>query len=185
MRDGPLVFNANAEDERGGVGSATRDRMMQGMQWGRGGAVKFGVIALLVGVAAAIAIWQPWRMRASADADDPRLVAEGRAIYAEHCASCHGNNLEGQANWQKRLPNGRLPAPPHDASGHTWHHSDRQLFELTTNGVSGIVPGYESDMPAFKSILSDKRIWAVIAFIKNGWPKEVRSRQEQLNQNGK
>src|SRR5205807_2276140 len=50
--------------------------------------------------------------------NDAALVARGKAIYAEHCAACHGANLEGQANWRSRLPNGRLPAPPHDASGH-------------------------------------------------------------------
>jgi mono/diheme cytochrome c family protein len=155
------------------------------MQRHRSRAIAFGVIALGTSIAAAIGVWQPWRAQASADADDPRLVADGRAIYAEHCASCHGSNLEGQANWQERLPNGRLPAPPHDASGHTWHHPDRQLFDLTANGVSGIVPGYESDMPAFKSILSDQQIWAVLAFIKSRWPRDIRFRQEQLNKNAK
>jgi mono/diheme cytochrome c family protein len=155
------------------------------MQRGRGRAITYGIVALFASGGAAVGIWQPWQTRASADADDPRLVAEGRVIYAEHCASCHGKNLEGQANWKERLPNGRLPAPPHDASGHTWHHTDRQLFDLTKSGVSGILPGYESDMPAFNLVLSDEQIWAVIAFIKNSWPKDIRSRQEQLNQNAK
>lgn len=145
----------------------------------------YGVIALPACIATLIAIWQPWRMPPSADAADPRLVAEGRAIYAEHCASCHGKNLEGQANWKERLPNGRLPAPPHDASGHTWHHPDQQLFDLTKSGVSEILPGYESDMPAFRSVLSDPQIWAVISFIKNSWPQDIRARQEQLNKNAK
>src|SRR5258706_16269853 len=114
------------------------------------------------------------------DPNDPALTARGKVVYAEHCASCHGANLEGQPNWRKRLPNGRLPAPPHDATGHTWHHSDRQLFEMTKNGVSDMVPGYQSDMPAFKSGLSDQQIWAVLAFIKNGWPADIRRRQERL-----
>jgi mono/diheme cytochrome c family protein len=83
------------------------------------------------------------------------------------------------------LPNGRLPAPPHDATGHTWHHTDRQLFAITAQGVSGMVPGYESDMPAFKSALTDQQIWAVIAFIKKSWPTEIRLRQERLNQSAK
>jgi mono/diheme cytochrome c family protein len=135
----------------------------------------------MVAVAATVAIWQPWGTQLSVDGDDPRLVAEGRAAYAEHCASCHGKNLEGQPNWRERLPNSRLPAPPHDSSGHTWHHRDRQLFEITKDGVSGMVPGYQSDMPAFKSNLSDKEIWAVLAFIKSTWPEEIRQRQERLN----
>jgi cytochrome c len=56
-----------------------------------------------------------------ADPLNARQVASGRSIYDRHCASCHGGNLEGQPEWRSRLPNGRLPAPPHDDSGHTWH----------------------------------------------------------------
>jgi mono/diheme cytochrome c family protein len=141
--------------------------------------------AAVVAVAATVVLWQPWRTQDAADADNPRLVAAGRTVYAEHCASCHGKNLEGQPRWRERLPNGRLPAPPHDASGHTWHHPDRQLFEITKNGVTGMVPGYQSDMPAFASSLSDEQIWAVLAFIKSGWPEDIRQRQERLNRNAK
>ncbi|WP_119461457.1 cytochrome c [Rhodospirillaceae bacterium SYSU D60014] len=112
------------------------------------------------------------------DPDDPAQVALGQQVYATHCAACHGANLEGQPNWRERKPDGRLPAPPHDASGHTWHHSDAQLVELTKKGVSGIVPGYESDMPAFEDVLTNREIAAVIAFIKNTWPPEIRRRQE-------
>ena len=62
--------------------------------------------------------------------DDGKLVALGQQIYAEQCAACHGDNLEGQANWQSRHEDGRLPAPPHDETGHTWHHADELLFGL-------------------------------------------------------
>jgi mono/diheme cytochrome c family protein len=51
------------------------------------------------------------------DPNDPKLVTRGKMIYAEHCASCHGANLEGQPDWQHRLPNGRMPAPPHARQG--------------------------------------------------------------------
>src|SRR5436305_1662044 len=77
--------------------------------------------------------------------NDPALTARGKVVYAEQCASCHGSNLEGKPNWRKRLPNGRLPAPPHDATGHTWHHSDKQLFDMVKNDTTGIMPGYETD----------------------------------------
>ena len=114
-----------------------------------------------------------------ADADDPAQLALGRRVYAEHCASCHGANLEGQPDWQTRRPDGRLPAPPHDATGHTWHHPDAQLIELTRKGLSGILPGYESDMPAFGDVLTGAEIGAVIAFIKSTWPPEIRRRREE------
>ena len=132
-------------------------------------------------LATVVAIWQPWHSVLSADATDSRLVAEGRAVYAARCASCHGEELEGQPNWRERMPNGRLPAPPHDAGGHSWHHSDRQLFTITKNGVAGVVAGYQSDMPAFKDVLSDRQIWAVLAYIKSRWPEQIRERQQQLN----
>ncbi|MGA1161369.1 MAG: c-type cytochrome, partial [Burkholderiaceae bacterium] len=52
---------------------------------------------------------------------DNAVVLRGEVVYANNCARCHGVNLEGEANWRVRLPNGKLPAPPHDETGHTWH----------------------------------------------------------------
>jgi mono/diheme cytochrome c family protein len=115
------------------------------------------------------------------DANDPAVIARGKVVYAEQCASCHGAKLEGQPNWRERLPNGRLPAPPHDPTGHTWHHSDRQLFEMTKNGTAGMMPGYETDMPAYKDVLSDADILAVLSYIESTWPADIRERQQRLN----
>lgn len=70
-----------------------------------------------------------------------------------------------------RLPTGRLPAPPHDATGHTWHHSDRQLFRIVDEGPAAIMPGYETDMPGFGQVMSDIEIKAVLDYIKGTWPE--------------
>ena len=118
-----------------------------------------------------------------ADASNGALVATGAKIYAQHCAACHGAKLEGQPNWRARLPNGRLPAPPHDESGHTWHHPDGVLFGITKHGlVPGryAPPGYESDMPAFAGKLTDEEIWAVLSFIESHWksPDVLEARAE-------
>ncbi|MAD35436.1 MULTISPECIES: c-type cytochrome [Tistrella] len=107
-------------------------------------------------------------------------IVRGKEIYAQNCASCHGANLEGQPDWKRRLENGRMPAPPHDESGHTWHHSDQDLFAITKLGVGGVVPGYESDMLAFGDILSDEDITAVLAFIKSTWPERQRDVQARI-----
>ncbi|MBI1260617.1 MAG: c-type cytochrome [Rhizobiales bacterium] len=107
-------------------------------------------------------------------------IALGQKVYGEYCASCHGVNLEGQPDWKRRLENGRMPAPPHDESGHTWHHSDQDLFAITKLGVGGVVPGYESDMLAFGEILSDEEIAAVLAFIKSTWPERQRDVQARI-----
>lgn len=94
---------------------------------------------------------------------------KGRRIYLAECASCHGANLEGQANWRQRLPSGKLPAPPHDASGHTWHHTDQVLFDITKKGPAAYSSGYQTDMPAFADKLTDEDIAAVLGFIKSSW----------------
>ncbi|MGF1592393.1 MAG: c-type cytochrome [Kiloniellaceae bacterium] len=118
---------------------------------------------------------------AGLDPGDSGKVALGARIYAEHCASCHGESLEGQANWRQRGPDGRLPAPPHDASGHTWHHSGEQLFALTKYGPATLAGGgYESDMPAYEGTLGDAEIWAVLSYIKSRWPAEIRARHDRI-----
>jgi cytochrome c len=60
--------------------------------------------------------------------NDKIITSLGKEIYTNNCASCHGKNLEGQPNWRERNDAGYLPAPPHDKTGHTWHHSDAYLF---------------------------------------------------------
>jgi mono/diheme cytochrome c family protein len=130
---------------------------------------------------------------ASAPGDDPRAdphnaakVAAGGKRYAQHCASCHGVNLEGHPDWRRRLPNGRLPAPPHDESGHTWHHPDSVLFGITKNGlVPPYAPkGYESDMPAFGGKITDEEIWAVLAYIKSHWTsRDVLAARAEMTRN--
>ncbi|MSO71179.1 MAG: cytochrome c [Alphaproteobacteria bacterium] len=120
----------------------------------------------------------------STDALSPQAptLAVGERIYADHCASCHGTKLEGQPDWQRRLPDGTLPAPPHDATGHTWHHSDRELWAVVRNG--GGAEGQtraRTSMPAFAGTLSDQDIRAVVAYIKSRWPQEIRERQARIN----
>lgn len=117
-----------------------------------------------------------------AGCESRRDLAQGERLYAQHCAACHGARLEGQPSWQKKLPNGRFPAPPHDDSGHTWHHPDEALFAMTKYGL---VPphapaGYESDMPAFGATLSDAEIRAVLAYIRSRWSSEVRRLRAEM-----
>ena len=126
---------------------------------------------------AALYIAIPSKTPPAADHTNAKLVDTGRRIYGAECASCHGSNLEGQQNWRARLPNGKLPAPPHDASGHTWHHSDKALFDITKKGVAAYPRGYQTDMPAFGDRLSDDEIAAILAFIKSTWPTEILRRQ--------
>ncbi len=111
-----------------------------------------------------------------------QVVAVGQAIYVKQCARCHGDDLQGQPNFRQRLPNGKMPAPAHDETGHTWHHPDWQLFEITKTGQQPFrPPEYKTDMPAYKDILTDGEIWAVLAFIKNSWPIYIQERQSEFS----
>ncbi len=117
-------------------------------------------------------------------ANDPQIVARGATVYRGHCASCHGVNLEGEvADWRSPGPDGLLPAPPHDETGHTWHHPDQVLFDITKLGVvrAANLQNHQSAMPAYEGVLTDDEIIAVLSFIKSTWPADIRQRHDQLN----
>ncbi len=111
------------------------------------------------------------------------MLKQGALIYQARCASCHGVHLEGQANWRERGADGRMPAPPHDSSGHTWHHPDDVLIRITTEGVAKAVgmPDYATNMPAFGDSLSDADIVAVLSWIKSQWAPETRRHHDDIN----
>ncbi len=116
-------------------------------------------------------------------------IVNGQRLYAENCASCHGASLQGQPDWQSQNPDGTLPAPPHDQTGHTWHHDDVLLFEYTKLGGAGAlskrgVANFNSGMPAFDEILSDQEILDVLAYIKSTWPRRVQEIQKSRSQGG-
>lgn len=115
-----------------------------------------------------------------------RDVAAGATGYADNCAACHGEKLEGQPNWRTPGDDGALPAPPHDASGHTWHHDNALLFNYTKLGgqklleMNGIVD-FKSGMPGFGEQLSDAQIWDILAYIQSTWPSKVQEANASLN----
>ncbi|MFN0264221.1 c-type cytochrome [Tepidamorphus sp. 3E244] len=152
-----------------------------------GGDRVVAVVAALV--AAMVVLGLGWRFISPGESagllepGDDAIVAQGEALYADHCASCHGTSLEGEADWRSRKPDGMLPAPPHDESGHTWHHPDQMLFEITKYGVQRFAgEDYRSDMPAYEGVLSDAEIIAVLSYIKSRWSSELQARHDTLNQ---
>jgi mono/diheme cytochrome c family protein len=123
----------------------------------------------------------------NADPDNKQQVSRGALIYKRFCSLCHGANLEGQPKWRIRKKDGKLPAPPHDETGHTWHHADDLLFGITKQGlVPPYAPAnYKSDMPAWGDTLKDEDIWAVLAYIKSRWPAKTRKIQAELNKDSR
>jgi len=133
---------------------------------------------------AVAAVWRLVPTEMKIDHTARALVARGEPLYAQYCASCHGARLEGQPDWQSRNAQGRLPAPPHDDSGHTWHHDDIVLFEVTKYGIAKHAPpGYQSDMPGFADRMSDAEIVATLAFIKSRWTGEVHGKRGAAGMN--
>jgi len=117
--------------------------------------------------------------------DDPDMVARGVDVYAATCAACHGVDLKGEPEWRTRGADGLMPAPPHDETGHTWHHPDALLIELTTRGPAAVIGrDYASAMPGYQDVLSERDILAALAYIKSTWPPEVIARHDQMNAGG-
>ena len=111
-----------------------------------------------------------------------RDTASGAALYSEHCASCHGANLEGQPDWRTPGIDGVLPAPPHDETGHTWHHVTDLLLDYTKLGGAAAlsargVTGFNSGMPAFGDALTDDEILDILGFIRSRWPDRLKEVQ--------
>ena len=145
---------------------------------------------IITGVGAAVTIGlviavYSFRTGNSVENTTPPDPVQGAALYAANCASCHGKNLQGQPNWQERRADNTLPAPPHDDSGHTWHHPDSVLFaytkfggqaSLNENGLTAIT----SAMPAFEDILSDDEIRNTLAYIRSRWSERARKKQAEL-----
>ena len=137
--------------------------------------------ALLGSVTILLAVY-PFEARA-APPIQPEVVdlPNGRTLYAENCAACHGENLEGQEDWQTPGDDGLPKAPPHDETGHTWHHGDALLFKYTKIGGKEALAQqgieFNSGMPGFADSLSDQDIWDILAFIKSTWSDRIREVQ--------
>ena len=141
--------------------------------------LKYPAGAAVVGLAAIAAVWL---LAAPGVMGGGGNVASGARLYGEACAACHGATLQGQADWQTPGPDGIYPAPPHDETGHTWHHSDAVLAAyVKLGGAQALaaqgVTGFASGMPAFGSRFSDREISDILAFIKSKWPEPARAVQ--------
>jgi mono/diheme cytochrome c family protein len=109
-------------------------------------------------------------------------IERGELTYQQYCASCHGKNGEGQRPDLPPGPDetGLIPAPPHNDSGHTWHHADSILIDIITNGGLGD-PSAFYPMPAFSDQLSSEQIRLVLAYIKTMWTQQQRGQQAMIS----
>lgn len=107
---------------------------------------------------------------------DQELVEAGELLYRANCAACHGIDLSGDPDWKTPNPDGSYPPPPHDSSGHTWHHSDRLLLELIRDGSD--FP--QTRMPSFGDTLTEQEIISILEYLKSNWGSREREFQWQV-----
>jgi mono/diheme cytochrome c family protein len=133
------------------------------------------LVAVMIGIASQIPVARAANELAPLDSN---LVKYGHALYEQYCASCHGANAEGAPNWQERDKNGELPAPPHNAEGHTWRHSDADLYMMVRKGWRDPFNKTKRlTMPAFQDVLTPEQTRAVITYLKSVWTPEEREFQ--------
>ena len=138
-------------------------------------------------IAIASLVAPSWNASAQTASEDLPIMPEtvdlsqGATLYAENCAACHGAELEGQPDWRSPGPDGILPAPPHDDTGHTWHHSDSVLYNYTALGGNEVMARmglpFDSGMPGFADILTPQEIWNILAYIQSTWPDRIQEMQ--------
>ena len=98
-------------------------------------------------------------------------VKRGATLYDANCVKCHGGRTGGNL---KDIP------PRHNANGHTWHHADQQLIDMTLNGITFSLE--DQKMPAFKDKLSQEDVRAILAYIKTWWTEEQRDEQRKVTE---
>lgn len=109
---------------------------------------------------------------------DENQLALGKKVFVTHCAVCHGDNAQGDANWRQRNPDGTFPPPPLNGTGHAWHHSVDVLYEIISDGSQ---PG-QGKMPPWKDKLSREQIEATIMWFQSLWPDQVYAAWYEMQQ---
>ena len=99
-------------------------------------------------------------------------VAQGKELFRQNCAVCHGQNGEATPDWKQTDANGNYPPPPLNGSAHTWHH-DLDLLRRTIREGGQKLGGV---MPAFEDKLDATQIDSIIAFFQSKWPDEIYQR---------
>jgi mono/diheme cytochrome c family protein len=111
-------------------------------------------------------------------------LVQGHVLYQAYCAGCHGDKGQGQfpaAPLEPSLITGRIGAPPHDETGHSWHHSDDLLVRYVLEG--GFTdPANFYPMPAFGWRVSVDEARQIVGYIMTLWTDEQRMMQRRTTQ---
>jgi len=105
----------------------------------------------------------------------PEVLVEARAHFADHCASCHGNDGKGQTEMGQHL----YPKAPDMTLPETQNLSDGEIFATIENGVR------LTGMPGWGNGTAESAYgsWTLVHFIRHLpkiTPEEV-AQMEKLN----
>src|SRR5260370_36304121 len=89
----------------------------------------------------------------------PQVLEEARAHFADHCATCHGNDGKGQSGIGRQM----YPRTPDMTLSPTQQLSDGELFSIIENGVR------LTGMPSFGSGTAESASgsWALVRFLRH------------------
>lgn len=102
---------------------------------------------------------EPYEGRVNPFTDEPEAIEEGEMLFRANCASCHGITGEGDGP-----ASGGLEPPPQNLAVRQSNLSDAYLFWRISEG--GLMNPFNSLMPGWKGLLSEKRIWQVISYLR-------------------
>jgi mono/diheme cytochrome c family protein len=113
--------------------------------------------------------------------DTPEVLADARAHWADHCASCHANDGSGDSPMGRRT----FPPAPDMRRPETQQRADGELFYIVQNGVRlTAMPAWGNS--AGNSAHDELESWKLVRFIRH-LPKltfEEKKEMEKLNPKG-
>lgn len=121
--------------------------------------------AFAAGIAKRLAVPASYRLK-NPNAPTAANIREGEEHFADHCATCHGNDGSGDTLFGKGL----YPKPPDMRSTDTQNKSDGELYYTIVNGVrlSGM-PAFGSGSPEASGHegTGDAENWKLVLFIRH------------------
>ncbi len=95
--------------------------------------------------------------------NDETAVAEGRSLYQESCASCHGEEGQGRKPWDLGGPQ-----PPDFRADQYADVSPQYLYwRIAEGGTAEPFHSQGSRMPAHKNRFSDREMWQLVAYLRS------------------
>jgi mono/diheme cytochrome c family protein len=105
-----------------------------------------------------------------------KSLQQGAALYAQHCATCHGDNGQGLQEMDASAPTGKVNIPALADNRAVSLSSSANLVRIILAG--GYAPSTAGNprpygMPPFVHVLTDEDIAAVTTYIRASWGNQA------------